>query len=517
MRERFLLSVDPHRIRFNPRNPRKHTGYELDRLRDSIQRFGILQPPIVRSLPGNLYETIDGEGRTFIALEMGWKEIQVLDIGSVNADEALLLLQVSNSIRTYNLLAECKGFAHLHRQQMQMKELAREFKYTPGKMQEMVHIGYLPDDIHSAIEHHMTAAEEHARVWTQALLTSMLELREVIPGQTNHHGNVWVSLDGIYDYTEVRRALQEVLQGKIRTAEEMKTYVAHRRYEIYQARFDTLLAQRLEEELACAKEELEVAKRKEQQEREAEKNEQVLVARLQLRDQYEGVIHSLEAQLESLKKTYERTKKEVAQKPEHIKKQEQELQEELEKTQLARNELRATQQRVQEEAQLARLKQEQEQRMERERWEAERKSQLLVDLKVQRAKQEDILQQEKQKLELSEKQLKLMYEQKDQESQIKAENTIRGLLSHAIQQLAETQQIIDHLVSSSMLQPVRELGGAQQESLLWALRSLSESLDRAEQKLVDGNLNAVVAGHGPNFVEGGYVDGYRQTSEHNSK
>lgn len=503
MTERFLLSVDPYRIRFNPLNPRKHQGFELDRLRKSIQRYGILQPPIVRSLPGNLFEAVDGEGRTFIAIELGLKQIQVINIGSVGADEALLLLQVSNSVRNFNFLAECKGFANLHRQERSMKDLAEEFGYKEAKMQDMVHIGYLPDDIQTPIQEHMAVAEDHARVWTQSLLTSMLVLCELYPGQTFRHGNGWFSLDRMYDYTEVRIAVQQVISRKITTFEEMKTYVAQRRYEIFQARFDAVLEQKLQEELTLAREELAVAKQKGQAELEAVKDEEILTATTQLREQYEGQILTLEAQVESLTKSRQKTMNAVAKQPEHIEQQEQKLREEIQETQIARKELNLLRQRVEEEARQIREKRESEERQDKQRWEATKRQMLEADLFAQREKQEQRLRQAEQELEA-------MYVQKDQENQIKAENTIRGLLSHGIQHLAETQQIIDHIVSSAMLQPVRELGGAHHESLLWAIRSLSEALGQAEKKLVDGDVST--------YVEGGMVNGYQQTaSEHFSR
>jgi ParB-like chromosome segregation protein Spo0J len=497
MTEQFLLSVDPQRIRFNPLNPRKHQGIELDRLRTSIQRYGILQPPIVRSLPGNLFETIDGEGRIFVGIELGLKEIQVINIGLVKIEDALLLLQVSNTIRNFNLLAECKGLANLHRQEISMTILAKEFGYSLLKTQEMIHIGHMPDDLLVTLQKDIATSEDHARLWTLSLLASALALRELLPGQTSIRGSIWSSLDEVYDYAEVRTALQKVLEGKITTVQEMKLYVANRRYEIYQTRFDAALEQKLQEELTKAKEELNAAKGREHAELEMAKNEEILSVQTELRDQYEGQIITLGAQLESLAKSHKRIMSEAAKQPEHIAKQEKKLREDIEQTEIERQKLRALQRQVEEETKQARLKQEREARKERERWEEEKGEKLHNALLAQRERQ-------REELEQAEKNLKNVYLQKEQKNKIEAENTIHGLLSRGIKSLAETQQVIDHIVSSSMLQPVRELGGAHHESLLWAIRSMSEALDRAEKKLVDGDV--------PTYVEGGLVNGYQQTN-----
>jgi hypothetical protein len=123
---------------------------------------------------------------------------------------------------------------------------------------------------------------------------------------------------------------------------------------------------------------------------------------------------------------------------------------------------------------------------EQERKELEQGNQqkLYEDLAKQRKEQENQL---KQKLKQEEDNLKKHYAEKDQQRQFKAENTIRGLLSHGIKSLAETQQTIEHIISDGMFQAVQHIGGTQQNSLLAQIQSLSETLARAEEKLTQGD------------------------------
>ncbi|HEU5375536.1 MAG TPA: DUF3102 domain-containing protein [Ktedonobacteraceae bacterium] len=70
--------------------------------------------------------------------------------------------------------------------------------------------------------------------------------------------------------------------------------------------------------------------------------------------------------------------------------------------------------------------------------------------------------------------------------QMKAENTFLALLTHAMQKLAEAQQVVDHMVSPGMIGEVRRLGEGHQFSyraLLAQLEATYRSLYEAEIKL----------------------------------
>jgi hypothetical protein len=476
---RQLVSVDPQRIKFNSLNPRKHRGTEYLRLSESIKKLGIVQLPTVRVLDGNFFEAIDGEGRISVAQEEHFEAIWVVSIGFVEEHEALLMLQAANTTRSFNFLAECKGLANLHGQGNTLDQLAEQFSTHESKIAHMVAIGYFPNDLFARIQDDIALSEEHAANWSYNLLYSMLPLRELLPGQSAA-GRNWSSLENVYDYHEVSKAVEEVISGRITTSEKMHTYVVGRRYEIYQERFDQDLQRRLQEELAQTQKDLEAV------------NEQKLRdIELRTQERYQDQISILQSQLNDLSKRHTQIVKQVARRPEIIEKREQELQEEIQRAERERQELQQKRQQWEEDARKKQMKLQEDARQAQEQREKELKQRLGIELAAQREEQE-------QRLKKTEEDVRSFYAQKDQEKQIKAENTVRGLLSNTIKSLTDAQQLIDHVVSPGMIQGVQQLGGAQHSSLLWAIRSLNEALDRAEKKLTYGSIVTHVASGGTN-------------------
>ena len=103
-------------LRPNPRNPRKRfDDAELDELAASIKERGIIQPVVVRAIPGvaDAYEIIAGERRWRAAQRAGLHEIPVI-IVEAGDREALEIAIVENVQRAdLNALEEAAGYAQL--------------------------------------------------------------------------------------------------------------------------------------------------------------------------------------------------------------------------------------------------------------------------------------------------------------------------------------------------------------------------------------------------------------------
>ena len=103
-------------LRPNPRNPRKRfDDGELDELAASIKERGIIQPVVVRAIPGvaDAYEIIAGERRWRAAQRAGLHEIPVT-IVEAGDREALEIAIVENVQRAdLNALEEAAGYAQL--------------------------------------------------------------------------------------------------------------------------------------------------------------------------------------------------------------------------------------------------------------------------------------------------------------------------------------------------------------------------------------------------------------------
>lgn len=79
-------------------------------LKESIQRYGILTPLIVRPVPEGYYEIISGHRRRFIAKLLGFRKVPVI-IRVMKDDEAVIAMVDANNQREAVSLSE-KAFAY---------------------------------------------------------------------------------------------------------------------------------------------------------------------------------------------------------------------------------------------------------------------------------------------------------------------------------------------------------------------------------------------------------------------
>jgi len=115
----------------NPRNPRKDfDSSELDDLAASVRERGVVQPILVRPVPGgvNAYEIIAGERRWRAAQKVGLHEVPVLVLEATDR-EALELAIIENVQRTdLNALEEALGY----------QQLVDEHGYSQGQLGEVI-------------------------------------------------------------------------------------------------------------------------------------------------------------------------------------------------------------------------------------------------------------------------------------------------------------------------------------------------------------------------------------------
>jgi ParB family chromosome partitioning protein len=118
-------------IERNPRNPRREfRAEELDELAVSLKQHGIVQPLVVRPVPGNeeRYEIIAGERRWRAAQRAGLHEVPVT-ILDVSDREALELAIVENVQRSdLNPVEEARGY----------EALIEEFGYSQGDLGDII-------------------------------------------------------------------------------------------------------------------------------------------------------------------------------------------------------------------------------------------------------------------------------------------------------------------------------------------------------------------------------------------
>jgi ParB family chromosome partitioning protein len=118
-------------LRPNPRNPRQGFGEaELQELAESIRERGIIQPILVRNLPGvsNVYEIIAGERRWRAAQRVGLHEVPIV---VVDADDrqSLEFAIIENVQRAdLNALEEAMGY----------ERLTSEFSYNQVELAKVI-------------------------------------------------------------------------------------------------------------------------------------------------------------------------------------------------------------------------------------------------------------------------------------------------------------------------------------------------------------------------------------------
>jgi ParB family chromosome partitioning protein len=130
-RARGVRRVPIELIRPNPRNPRrKFAEEELSELTASVKEKGVLQPILVRGVPGKSdhYEIIAGERRWRAAQKAGLHDVPVLQL-EIDDREALEIAIVENVQRAdLNALEEAAGY----------ESLMEEFKYTQNDLARVV-------------------------------------------------------------------------------------------------------------------------------------------------------------------------------------------------------------------------------------------------------------------------------------------------------------------------------------------------------------------------------------------
>ena len=98
-----VLELDINRLRAFKNHPFKVTAdMSMVELKDSIEKYGILNPLIVRPVPEGYYEIISGHRRKFAAKQLGYTKVPVI-IKVMKNDEAIVFETISPRLYFGNL------------------------------------------------------------------------------------------------------------------------------------------------------------------------------------------------------------------------------------------------------------------------------------------------------------------------------------------------------------------------------------------------------------------------------
>ena len=111
-----IIEIEIERLRSFKNHPfQVKDDNEMHLLKESIEKYGILTPLIVRPVPDGVYEIIAGHRRTHAAELLGYRKVPVI-IRVMNEDEAILNMVDSNLHREKISFSE-KAFAYKMKQE----------------------------------------------------------------------------------------------------------------------------------------------------------------------------------------------------------------------------------------------------------------------------------------------------------------------------------------------------------------------------------------------------------------
>lgn len=119
-----IVEIELERLRSFEKHPFKVTeDGQMMELQESIQKYGILNPLIVRPRPEGVYEIISGHRRKFAAEKIGYRKVPVI-IRMLNDDEAVISMVDSNLQREMIRPSE-KAFAYKMKYEVIKREAGR--------------------------------------------------------------------------------------------------------------------------------------------------------------------------------------------------------------------------------------------------------------------------------------------------------------------------------------------------------------------------------------------------------
>jgi ParB family transcriptional regulator, chromosome partitioning protein len=149
-----LQQIPPDLIDPNPRQPRRRfETAELQQLAESVQARGVLQPVLVRPLPGGRYELVAGERRLRAAKAAGLERVPAL-VRSTEESERLELALIENMAREdLNPVDAARACAALVDELgISKEEIGRRVGRSRAAISNMVRLLELPDEVLEMLE-----------------------------------------------------------------------------------------------------------------------------------------------------------------------------------------------------------------------------------------------------------------------------------------------------------------------------------------------------------------------------
>jgi ParB family chromosome partitioning protein len=157
-----VLEIPVKEIVLRERQPREHFDpRSLKELKESIARYGLLQPLVVRRSPGG-YELIAGERRLNAVKELGWEKVLAL---VVTGDFVRMELALIENIQRENLspVEEARAYVYLmDLLKITQEELAERVQKSRPYVANKIRLLHLPEEVQILLQEGKLS-EGHAR------------------------------------------------------------------------------------------------------------------------------------------------------------------------------------------------------------------------------------------------------------------------------------------------------------------------------------------------------------------
>lgn len=97
-----VVWVDISRLRPHEKNPRTIQRHLRDKLKESIQKFGLVDPLVVNMYPGREYVIVGGNQRYQLLKELGYTTVPVVQVYLPPEKEEELLLRLNKNVGVWD-------------------------------------------------------------------------------------------------------------------------------------------------------------------------------------------------------------------------------------------------------------------------------------------------------------------------------------------------------------------------------------------------------------------------------
>lgn len=162
--ERRVTRIELSRIAPNPFQPRRTADEDgLRDLAESIRRFGLLSPLLVRRAGGNGYELIAGERRLRAMELLGWSSADAIILGAGDRDSALIALIENLQREELHFLDEAEACLRILREHdLTQGELSAALGRSPSALANRLRLLRLGRNVKACIREGQLS-ERHAR------------------------------------------------------------------------------------------------------------------------------------------------------------------------------------------------------------------------------------------------------------------------------------------------------------------------------------------------------------------